>query len=283
MGKVGVLIKVLFLVAAFAGVFLLITSVRSGFAAEKFSAGEGKSFFEQFVLAGGPIVWFVLLPMSVIMLSLVVEYSLSIRRRRLVPAGVGDSIIKKLNDSGIARLDKRLSDKDDMVSAAITRAVVQGRGDWFRMRSILAESLQEQAGGLLRKIEWINLIGNVSPMVGLFGTVFGMIKLFNAIVLAGGQPQPSQLAEGISVALVTTFWGLLIAIPAVGVYGVFVNRIETLAGDAVSEAEIVLDRLREILRHKQLQRQQLTQKVPIIDYKEKTSKISQQDSLQDKH
>ena len=92
------------------------------------------------------------------------------------------------------------------------------------------------------------MIGNVSPMVGLFGTVFGMIKLFNTIVVTGGQPQPSQLAEGISVALVTTFWGLFIAIPALSMYGVFRNRIETLVSEAVSEAEDVMPEIRRQMK-----------------------------------
>ncbi|MHC4455943.1 MAG: MotA/TolQ/ExbB proton channel family protein, partial [Planctomycetota bacterium] len=146
-------------------------------------------------------------------------------------------------------------------SKAVVRAIEQGRGDWFRMRNLLFESLQEQALGYVRKIEWINLIGNVSPMVGLFGTVFGMIKLFNAIVMAGGQPQPAQLAEGISVALVTTFWGLFIAIPALAIYGVFQNRIEALASDAVAEAENILPQIR------------LSLKKPTLDRKSKPKKL----------
>jgi biopolymer transport protein ExbB len=85
-------------------------------------------------------------------------------------------------------------------------------------------------------------------MVGLFGTVFGMIKLFNAIVTAGGQPQPAHLAGGISVALVTTFWGLFIAIPALAIHGVFQNRIETLANDAVIEAENIVPEIRQSLK-----------------------------------
>ncbi|MHC4665918.1 MAG: MotA/TolQ/ExbB proton channel family protein, partial [Planctomycetota bacterium] len=178
-------------------------------------AGGSLTFFEQFVIAGGPIVWFVLLPMSLVM-----------------------------------HLEASIGDRSDLVSTAVVRAVTQGRDDWFRMRNLLFESLEEQASQLVRKIEWVNLIGNVSPMVGLFGTVFGMIKLFNAIVMAGGQPRPAQLAEGISVALVTTFWGLLIAIPALAIYGVFRNRIETLMSAATVEAERILPRIFRCL-HKQ--------------------------------
>jgi biopolymer transport protein ExbB len=116
------------------------------------------------------------------------------------------------------------------------------------MRNLLFESLQEQASRLMRRIEWLNLIGNVSPMVGLFGTVFGMIKLFNAIVTAGGQPQPVHLAGGISVALVTTFWGLFIAIPALAIHSVFRSRIETLANDAVIEAENIVPEIRRSIK-----------------------------------
>ena len=76
-----------------------------------------------------------------------------------------------------------------------------------------------------------------------------MIKLFNAIVVAGGQPQPAQLADGISVALVTTFWGLFIAIPALAIHGVFRNRIEALAGDAVTESENIVPEIRRSLKN----------------------------------
>ena len=166
----------------------------------------------------------------------------------LVPGGIGERIVRIIHQFGAGKLESRIGGENDFVSTAVVCAINQGRGDWFRMRNALFESLQEQALRLMRKIEWLNLIGNVSPMVGLFGTVYGMIKLFNAIVVAGGQPQPAQLADGISVALVTTFWGLFIAIPALAVHGVFRNRIETLASDAVVEAENILPQIRLILK-----------------------------------
>ncbi len=223
-----------------------------------------RTFFTQFVISGGPIVWFVLLPMSLVMVFLAVEHGLTIRRKKLLPGGIGGQIIEIIQQFGPRQLAARITDRGDFVSIAVVKAVAQGKGDWFRMRSLLAESLQEQAGGLLRRIEWLNLIGNVSPMVGLFGTVFGMIKLFNAIVMAGGQPQPSQLADGISVALVTTFWGLFIAIPALAIHGVFRNRIETLANDAVVEAENIVPEIRRSLE--QSQAEEPKRKQPIQEF-----------------
>jgi biopolymer transport protein ExbB len=208
----------------------------------------GQSFFDQFIVAGGPIVWFILLPMSLLGVFLAAEHFITIRRKKLLPEGTGKEIIEVIRQFGPQQLETRIKERRDFVSIASVKAVTQGRGDWFRMRSALDESLQEQSWALVRKIEWLNLIGNVSPMVGLFGTVFGMIKLFNAIVVAGGQPQPAQLADGISVALVTTFWGLFIAIPALAIHGVFRNRIEALASDAVTESENIVPEIRRSLK-----------------------------------
>jgi len=241
-------------------------------------SGRTSTLFEQFVTSGGWIVWFILLPMSFLTVYLAVEYSLTIRQKLLIPAGVADEIVEMAQQVGQSGLIKGLAERDDLLSRAVSKAVAKGGADWFRMREVFFESLQEQALGLARRIEWVNLIGNVSPMVGLFGTVVGMIQLFNAIVVAGGQPQPAQLAGGISVALVTTFWGLLIAIPALTVYGVFRNRIETLANLAVTEGENILPKIRRIIE-KQKAVQQTTAagaKQPIQDVVGKSAQAGRQ-------
>jgi biopolymer transport protein ExbB len=256
------LIRTFLLAIALAAVLVVIvTTMRFSIDPGLIGSGRRQTFFEQFVIAGGPIVWFILLPMSLVTVYLAVKYSLIIRRKKLLPDGIGQKIVELTGQLGPGQMAAGIAARDDFVSKAVVRAIEQGRGDWFRMRNLLFESLQEQALGYVRKIEWINLIGNVSPMVGLFGTVFGMIKLFNAIVMAGGQPQPAQLAEGISVALVTTFWGLFIAIPALAIYGVFQNRIEALASDAVAEAENILPQIR------------LSLKKPTLDRKSKPKKL----------
>lgn len=260
------LLKTIFLLAALAVVLVVIVVTAMGRTGAE-QAGRSRTFFGQFIVAGGPIVWLVLLPMSLVTVYLAVEFGLTIRRRKLLPQGGPDSILEGIREFAPAQSNPQLAGRRDLVSVAIAEAVDKGRGDWFRMRSALAESLQDQAVRLVRKVEWLNLIGNVSPMVGLFGTVFGMIKLFNAIVIAGGQPQPAQLAEGISVALVTTFWGLFIAIPALAMHGVFRNRIETFVSDAVTEAEAVLPQIRRILKKEQIPQNRPEQAQP-------TSRIS---------
>lgn len=268
------LLKVIFLVVTLAGVSTVIFVTMRGSIE---GAGQSKTFFGQFVISGGPIVWFVLLPMSFITAYLAVEHSLTIRRKKLVPVGIGERIVEVIRQYGPGQLVSRISNQNDIVSIATVKALEQGRGDWFRMRSVLDESFQEQAWGYMRRIEWVNLIGNVSPMVGLFGTVFAMIKLFNAIVTAGGQPRPAQLADGISIALVTTFWGLFIAIPAFAIHGIFRNRIETLVNDAVVEAESIVPEIRRsLIKRKQQTAVQpsAAAKQPIGELKGRSARVS---------
>jgi biopolymer transport protein ExbB len=241
--------KIAFLVIALAAVLMVLAAaMRAGFGAEAGGQVRPRTYFEQFVIAGGPTVWFVLLPMSLITVYLSTVYFLTISRKKLLPEESAGAVIAIMRQHGFAQLPARLAGKNDFVSAAIARAVAQCGGDLNRMRTVLVESLQDQAMCFLRKIEWSNIIGNVSPMVGLFGTVLGIIKMFNAMAMAGGQPNPAQLAGGISVALVTTFWGLMIAIPAVTIHGLFRNRIEMLVSEAAVEAEKLLPQMVHILR-----------------------------------
>lgn len=224
------------------------------FAARNRTEQTHRTFFTQFVISGGFIVWFILLPLSVITVGLTIDYSMNIRASILLPSSSGAEIIKTIRDKGWTsassvgsqKLAEILSEKKDLVSMAVLAAVRNLSADrrqtemQIQMQNIITDTLKQQCRRLLRKIEWLNIIGNVSPMIGLFGTVYGMIKLFDSIVLAGGQPRPEQMADGISIALVTTFWGLLIAIPALVVHSIFSNRIESIAQQAAIQTEMIL-------------------------------------------
>ena len=266
----GIILKIVFMVLLLGAVATVIFVTMRGLTAAQPIPGKELTLFEQFVTSGGWIVWFILLPMSFATVYLTVLYAMTISRKNLVPAGIGDEIGKMALAVGLKGLAESLAAKDDLVSIAVAGAIKRGRDDWFRLREAFFESLQEQAMRLSRKVEWVNLIGNVAPMVGLFGTVVGMIQLFGAIVTAGGQPQPVQLAGGISVALVTTFWGLLIAIPALAVYGIFRNQIEAIVNEAASEGEDALINIRNGLENRR-RMEQPKQKQEIVSVETKPS------------
>ena len=89
------------------------------------------------------------------------------------------------------------------------------------------------------------MLGNISPMIVLFGTVFGMIGAFNQLGQGSEGPRYELLAGDISMALVTTLWGLLVGIPALFFYGMFQTRIEAFVSEAAMEIDILLGRLVE--------------------------------------
>jgi biopolymer transport protein ExbB len=245
----GILLKLFFMAAALVVVvMILITAAKTDFNGASAGLTRPKTYFEQFFVAGGPVVWFVLLPMSMVTVYLTTEYCFVIRRKKLLPDDICGTIADITRQAGLAQLPGRLAERSDFISVAVSGAVSRCGGDLSRMRSMVIESLQEQALALLRRIEWMNIMGNVSPMVGLFGTVLGIIKMFNAMAAVGGQPHPSQLAGGISIALVTTLWGLMIAIPALTIHGVFQNRIEMLASESAEQAEKTLSQIAYTLR-----------------------------------
>ncbi len=211
----------------------------------------GSNFFTQFVVAGGPIVWVVLVPMSVATLYLGVDLLLTVRKRRLLPGNISRVIERDYFRLPRGTFLSQLRNRDDMVSRSVDYTLTHSPTLKQHIRYIhqlAAESISRQSLPISRRIEWAGIIGNVAPMVGLFGTVFGMIEAFNLLGIAGGQPRPDQLAAAISIALVTTFWGLLVAIPALAIHGIFSSRLENITHQAAIETENVL---RALTRDKQ--------------------------------
>ncbi len=108
----------------------------------------------------------------------------------------------------------------------------------------MEEAGEERTSKMLRNIEWLNLIGNIGPMLGLMGTVWGMILAFQAIVSKGGTPDPADLAGSISLALVTTLLGLVVAVPALSGYAVLRNRIDATCSEALIVSQDLISTFR---------------------------------------
>jgi biopolymer transport protein ExbB len=105
-------------------------------------------------------------------------------------------------------------------------------GGWSAVEKALEDATAEQSARLFRKIEYLSVIGNIAPMVGLLGTVTGMIFAFQRVASTQGSAGAAELAEGIYQALVTTVGGLLVAIPCLGAFAIFRNRVDQLVAEA---------------------------------------------------
>ncbi|GAI26345.1 unnamed protein product, partial [marine sediment metagenome] len=141
----GHLLKAALLLIVFSFVLASVIAIRTQLKTSTTGSADTDTFLEQFVVSGGPIVWFVLFPMSLITAFLAAEHLLTIRRKKLLPAGVSEEIIETIQQFGLEQLDEQIADRNDFVSKAVSRAFRGARADLFRMRNLLAESLQDQA------------------------------------------------------------------------------------------------------------------------------------------
>jgi biopolymer transport protein ExbB len=107
------------------------------------------------------------------------------------------------------------------------------------MKEAMETSIGEQSADQFRKIEYLNIIGNLGPLLGLLGTVLGMIEAFSAMQRAQGSANPAVLAGGISKALAHTFMGLFLAVPALAAFGV----LRTITDKLTIRASLVAEEL----------------------------------------
>ena len=101
----------------------------------------------------------------------------------------------------------------------------------------LEEALAEQTARLFRRIEYLSVLANIAPMLGLLGTVFGMVLCFRQVANTQGSAGAAQLAEGIYQALVTTVVGLIIAIPSLGAFAILRSRVDQFVAEAAYLAQ----------------------------------------------
>lgn len=193
---------------------------------------------------GSGIVWFLLI-LSAANVALTAGLAWENRRENIAP---DPAIGRSLGLMRERRADELIdfTRTDESYFGRVMHSALEERTQGVETMLRLAQQTgEEHALRRLRKIEPLNIIGNVAPMIGLFGTVYGMILAFREIVAAGGTPDPVNLAAGIGTALVTTFWGLIVAIPALSAYALLRNRIDELTAHASREADRAIEMLRE--------------------------------------
>jgi biopolymer transport protein ExbB len=194
-------------------------------------------------LLGSLIIWF-LLTLSVASIGLIGFMALTNQRRGIMPAGVVNEV-RGLLEKGKYRDALSLTDNEpSFFSAVLGAALKEANHGFSSMIRRLEQTSDELTTDRLRRIEFLNVLGQVSPMIGLFGTVYGMILAFQSIVAAGGNADPVLLAGGIGTALTTTFWGLVVAIPALAGYAIVRNQIDGLTAEATLVAEELVNQFR---------------------------------------
>ena len=195
-----------------------------------------------YVIDGGWIVWCILVPLSVVTIVLAIGNLLSIRANALIPEIEYRQLQTLLTAGQGQRAQAFLADRDSFLADVVAAGLRHAAGGTAAAVHAAEEIAEQRTVRLFRKVEILNVIGNIAPMIGLFGTVYGMIMSFQQMAAAAVTQRPVEVAaEGIRTALVTTFWGLLVGIPALCVYALFRNKIEALASNGMLQAEELLE------------------------------------------
>jgi biopolymer transport protein ExbB len=172
--------------------------------------------------AGWPI-WFLLVA-SVIAVALIIERTAALRQSKVVPDGLLQTVATELKRGTMGEEAFRRLETHSPLGRVFAAGLRNARGS----REIMKESIEEAGRGVAHDLERfltsLGTIASISPLMGLFGTVVGMIEIFGSATGAGNNPQ--ALAHGISVALYNTGFGLLIAIPAMIFYRHFRARVD---------------------------------------------------------
>jgi biopolymer transport protein ExbB len=193
--------------------------------------------------AGWPI-WFLILA-SVMALWMILYSILSLRNEKIVPANLLDKTVQELRQNGI---------NDAMLSwlsanSPLGRVFAAGLKNAKSSPGIMKESIEEAGRAVAHELEYapvpvvggsmaflstLGTIATISPLLGLFGTVVGMIEIFGAQTASGNTP--AVLAHGISVALYNTAYGLIVAVPSMIFYRHFRAKIDSLIVEMEQQA-----------------------------------------------
>lgn len=191
--------------------------------------------------------WFVLsllMLASVAGVALIIDAMMHTREKKIAPPETTEHLRSLIAGRQFKELMDFTSTDQTFISQALYSAIRRAHLKYPAMREAMENSISEQTSNIFRRLEPMNVIGNIGPLLGLLGTVLGMIMAFYALLATGGAAKPADLAGGIGAALWHTFFGLFVAIPCLVVYGLYRTKADKIVTKAAVIAEELLEGLR---------------------------------------
>jgi biopolymer transport protein ExbB len=191
------------------------------------------------VIAIGWPIWPLILA-SVVALALIIERAVALRRSRVLPPRLINDVLalhakRQINADVISKLES-----NSPLGRVLAAALRNERAGREIAHEAVVNAGSHAAHELSKNLSLLGSLGSIAPLIGLLGTVIGMIEIFGS-QQAGSSPQ--QLAQGISIALYCTAFGIIVAVPAIMAYRHFKSRIEDFLVDMEDEAQKLLDSL----------------------------------------
>lgn len=193
----------------------------------------------QLVMENKDFVSFTIAVLSIIGLTLIIQGFIKIRAAAMIPESSTNHIRELIGQRQFKELIDFTETDPSFISRALNPALKRAPS-FSSMKEAMETSVAEQTAEQFRRIEYLNIIGNLGPLLGLLGTVLGMIDAFQGLQAAGGAADPASLSGGISKALCHTFLGLFLAVPCLAVFGIQRTMVDRLTTQAALISEELL-------------------------------------------
>jgi biopolymer transport protein ExbB len=208
-----------------------------------------ETFFEIVFSGGwaGITIMVLIILCSVAALALTVEQLLTLRTSVLMPPGLRERVQQQLMVGNLKGAFQACEAQPSFLSFLLRASLSEAESGWTSVEKALEDATAEQTARLMRRVEYLAVIGGIAPMLGLLGTVVGLTFAFHEVASTQGVARAADLADGIYHALVSTVGGLIVAIPAMAMYAALRNRVDQLAAETAYAALHVLGPVKHIL------------------------------------
>ena len=188
-------------------------------------SGGGMTYLVWMFKALGVVFTPIFAVMSLATVALIVMNMMSIRRTNLVPEQLVTEFGDLMDEQKFQEAYTVAKESDSLLGRVLSAGLAKVPSGYDKAVQTMQDVGQEETMKMEHQLGYLALIGNLAPMVGLFGTVVGMINSFQVIAAGGAAPSPQKLAEGIATALFTTMVGLAIALPSLALFDIIKNRL----------------------------------------------------------
>ncbi len=199
----------------------------------------------QLIQTGG-FIMIVLAGLSVAAIASIVYNFMTLKINRLAPDDFTEDIIQKLAKNKHKIAEELCKTQDNLISRIVVAGLLKRSKGPTVAREAAENSARKEIAGLWQNISYLSDIAIISPMVGLLGTVLGMIQAFNVIAFQAAVVKPVLLAGGVSKAMVTTAGGLIVAIPAMIFYSYFRGKVQEISNAVESHTSDILKFMEEV-------------------------------------
>jgi biopolymer transport protein ExbB len=208
---------------------------------------RGRNVWDTFQRGG--LLMYPILLCSILGMAFAIERFIALRRNAVAPEGLAERVLAAVGEHGVAAGLALCTERPSALGRVLAAGLEMAHGSRDEMTTAMEETGERELWHLERLAKPLNVITGVAPLLGLLGTVQGMIIAFDVVAAKGALGDPRELAEGIATALLTTFAGLCVAIPCLVLYQYFRGRSDRLIVEIEGTGSHLVAQLQKATSH----------------------------------